>query len=169
MNEAAHRNEGHHPWRCRPRGPVSGKVLAISPPYNWFKLGKLPLSDRGKIKSTLETSMSGNGTLRQFSGTQQFGRLRSETDIRGPRLRNRIDAYVPWMSPRTDRGAPHRQRRCSQSHCSGRSRTQLSTTEVIACIVASTSIWPLLSRGGSSASVISAQKRPAGRRMARMP
>ena len=49
----------------------------------------------------------------------------------------------------TSHAADHRQRRCSQSHCSGCSRTQPSTTAVIACMVPWMSIRPSASRGGS--------------------
>ena len=53
---------------------------------------------------------------------------------------------------------PHRQRRCTHSHCSGCSRTQPSTTEVIACMVPAMSILPSASRRGSMASVRSTRK-----------
>ena len=43
----------------------------------------------------------------------------------------------------------HRQRRCSQSHCSGYSRTQPSTTDVTACMVRAMSTRPSASRAGS--------------------
>ena len=52
----------------------------------------------------------------------------------------------------------YRQRRCSHSHCSGCSRTQPSTTLVIACMVPWTSILPSASRTGSTGSVRSAME-----------
>ena len=54
-------------------------------------------------------------------------------DAATTRLLNRL-----WTRIKTGRSvseAPHRQRRCSHSHCSGCSRTQPSITEVIACMV----------------------------------
>src|SRR5947209_16819273 len=52
----------------------------------------------------------------------------------------------------------HLHRRCSQSHCSGCSRTQPSTTLVIACVVAWMSILPSGPRTGAISSVSSARK-----------
>ena len=68
------------------------------------------------------------------------------------------------------RPKPQRQRRCSQSHCSGYSRTQRSTTDVIACMVPVRLISPLASRTGAIPSVISATKLlPSGLRITRKP
>src|ERR1039457_5006453 len=51
--------------------------------------------------------------------------------------------------------AAGRQRRCCQSHCSGCSRIQPSTTLVMICMVPATSILPCASRAGAICSVIS--------------
>jgi hypothetical protein len=76
-----------------------------------------------------------------------------------------------WEQSQTKLGLrAYRHRRCSQSHCAGYSRTQASTTEVIACIVPRMSIRPSASRGGSIGSVISTQKLlPSGLRTTRNP
>src|ERR1700759_1174360 len=57
------------------------------------------------------------------------------------------------------RAEPYRQRRCSQSHCSGYSRIQPSITLVIACVVPWMSILPSASRTGGISSVNSARNR----------
>src|SRR5262249_1661392 len=91
-----------------------------------------------------------------------------------------IDAHDPkterpmnplWTRIKTGRRArPPRQRRCTQSHCSGCSRTQPSTTEVMTCMVPSMSTLPSASRRGSIASVMSMRKRwRSGRRTTRVP
>ena len=66
-------------------------------------------------------------------------------------------------------GPSGRHRRCSQSHCSGCSRIQPSTTLVMICMVPAMSILPCASRAGAIASVISPRKRLPGRRIMRMP
>ena len=62
-----------------------------------------------------------------------------------------------------------RQRRCIHSHCSGCSRTQSSTTRVIACMAPCTLTWPSASRGRSSAGVSCSRKRWSGSRITRTP
>src|SRR5690606_6060942 len=62
-----------------------------------------------------------------------------------------------------------RQRRCIHSHCSGCSRTQPSTTAVMAAMAPSTSISPFASRGRSIGGVSSRRKRRPGRRITRTP
>ena len=71
----------------------------------------------------------------RLSGRGDDGELYIITarDQRTQRLMNRL-----WTRIKTgtlSRHVAHRQRRCSQSHCSGCSRTQPSTTSVIACMV----------------------------------
>ena len=64
---------------------------------------------------------------------------------------------IRWRSRfRSVREAGTRQRRCIHSHCSGNSRTQPSTTVVMACMAPRTSISPPASRGRSRAGSIAA-------------
>jgi len=62
----------------------------------------------------------------------------------------------------------YRHRRCTQSHCSGCSRTQPSTTSLIACMVACTSMRPSASRTALT-SETSHRNRLSGSRIIRVP